>query len=293
VPKQENDPAAAMVSAGAGAHRVQPLRLSHALAAVLRSRIGDSRYGLDGRLIDWTDVLMPGVDAKLLPFGPGGVDGSRLRHPEVAAAIALNSFLNWRRCPDRLPLGGETGFRELRFDARCPTGVRGTPPVLDLIAAGDKVVVAVTARGPEYLERRQSRLAAAYDRLRPPDGLAPWIMLLDTAKEAAPPFRHVDLPALVKHALGLGQTFADRRMKLLYLFWEPTGASRAAGFHEHRRELADLAERVERSAVQLLAQSFDELWAEWARLAEPEWLREIVARLKERYAVAMPGRPAL
>ena len=43
-------------------------------------------------------------------------------------ALTINSFLNWQRCPDRLALAGESGFRELRFEARCPTGIRGTPP---------------------------------------------------------------------------------------------------------------------------------------------------------------------
>ncbi|HET6468365.1 MAG TPA: hypothetical protein VFG43_08310 [Geminicoccaceae bacterium] len=277
-------------------HGVQSVllpRIGHALALALRARIGEGHFGLDGRLTNWQDVLMPGVDGSLLPDGPGGVDGTRLRHPDSAAALAINSFLNWRRCPDLLQLGGETGFRELRFDARCPTGVRGTPPLLDLIAASEQAVVAVTARGSEYLACRQSQLAAAYDRLRTRPELSPWLLLLATIRGTPGRFRHVDLPALLKNALGLGQTFSNRRIKLVYLFWEPVGGAASGPFAAHRRELAELAERVGESSVQLLPQSFDELWTAWQGLAEPPWLREIVARLKERYSVALPEQAGL
>jgi hypothetical protein len=257
------------------------------LAAALRSRIGESHYGLDGRLKDWRDVLMPGVDRRLLPLGPGGVDGTRLRHPESPAGMAINSFLNWRRCPELLRLGGESGFKELRFDARCPTGVRGTPPLLDLIAANERVVVAVSSRGAEYLACRQSALAPAYDRVRTPPPLEPWLRLLGVIRNEPRQFRYVDLPALFKHALGLGQTFSNRRVKLLYLFWEPAGVAAVSPFREHRQELAILGAQVAESSVALLSQSFDELWSEWAALSEPRWLREIVARLRERYGVVM------
>jgi hypothetical protein len=268
-------------------------RLSQALVAALRASIGEQRFGLDGRLVSWSHALVPGVDLALLPRGLNGVDGARLRQADSAAALALNSFLNWRRCPQLLRIAGESGFRELRFEARCPTGVRGTPPLLDLIAASDTTIVAVTARCAEYLGRRHARLAPAYDAIRLAPAMVPWVELLRRLRREPGLFRHVDASALLKHAIGLGQTFPDRAVKLAYLFWEPVDAARFEPFRVHRSELAWLVALVDGAAVRLVAQSFDDLWSEWQALAEPAWLREIVARLKIRYGVAIAGAAGL
>ena len=50
-----------------------------------------------------------------------------------------------------------------------PTGLRGTPPHLDLLALREGVAVAVTVRCIEYLSRRKAAVAPSYDRL-----LAAW-----------------------------------------------------------------------------------------------------------------------
>jgi hypothetical protein len=268
-------------------------RLSQALVAALRASIGEQRFGLDGRLVSWSHALVPGVELALLPSGPNGVDGARLRQPDSAAALALNSFLNWRRCPQLLRVAGESGFRELRFEARCPTGIRGTPPLLDLIAAGDAVIVAVTARCAEYLSHRHAGLAPAYDAIHALPAMTPWLELLHRLRAEPGLFRYVDAPALLKYAIGLGRTFPDRPVKLAYLFWEPVDAHRFEPFRGHRAELAWLVGSVDGASVRLVAQSFDELWSEWQALAEPTWLREIVARLKSRYGVAIAGPAGL
>lgn len=290
-PRRGGEPAAG--PEGAGRRERPSARLAQALATALRASIGEQRFGLDGRLTSWSHALVPGIDLALVPRGLNGVDAARLRAPDSAAALALNSFLNWRRCPQLLQLAGESGFRELRFEARCPTGVRGTPPLLDLIAASDRAIVAVSARCAEYLSTRQPRLAAAYDGIRPGPAMAPWAELLRRLRREPGLFRHVDATALLKHALGLGQTFPDRAIKLAYLFWEPLDAARYEPFRLHRAELARLARMVDGAPVRLVAQSFDELWSEWQALAEPAWLREIVARLKGRYGVAIGSGAAL
>ena len=115
-------------------------------------------------------------------------------------------------------LAGVTGFRELRFDARCPTGVRGTPPLLHLIADNEAAIVAVTARYVEYLSTRPRKLASAYDRVRPTPALAPWLRILAQLREDPGRYRYVDAAALLKHAVGLGQTFPGRPVKLAYLW---------------------------------------------------------------------------
>lgn len=262
-------------------------RLNQALGDSLRVSIGAQHFGIDGRLKSPARALIPGIDAALLPKGPSGIDGVRLRHADGPAALTLNSFINWVRAPQLLRLAGETGFRQLRFDARCPTGIRGTPPLLELIAGNERTIVAVTARCAEYLSMRPRKLASAYDRVTPTASSAVWLDLLPLIRRDPSLFRYVDAAGLLKHAVGLSQTFPDRPVKLAYLYWEPTNAWHYPAFAEHRAELALLAERVAGSSVTLVAQSFDELWSDWQAQPEPDWLRGMVARLRARYSVAI------
>ena len=148
-------------------------------------------------------------------------------------------------------------------------------------------IVAVTARYVEYLLTRPRKLASAYDRVRPTPALAPWLRILAELREDPGRYRYVDAAALLKHAVGLGQTFPGRPVKLAYLYWEPSDAARYPAFAEHRAELEQLTAAVSASPVALFAQSFDDLWSEWQELAEPDWLRGIVARLKARYSVVI------
>ena len=90
---------------------------------------------MDGRLIDWRSSLLPATlncleDRHLTTLDPG-----RRRVPEAGAVIALNSFLPWEQHSGDLRLADLSSVDKLTFDARCPTGVRGTPPHLDMIAA--------------------------------------------------------------------------------------------------------------------------------------------------------------
>lgn len=260
----------------------------HCLALLqenLRRELGAEAFGADGRLLDWRSGLIPTLRGLREAEASRLFGLARLCQPETATAMALNSFLPWRDKPAALWLAGQGGFAELRFAARCPTGVRGTPPLLDLLAANGEDLMAVTARGPEYLGLKRARLAPAYAAIRLPASMAAWQALLDELREAPGRFRHVDAAGLVKHAIGLARTFPGHRMTLLYLYWEPSSADDIA-FFRHRAELAELAKAMERAAVRLAALSFDHLWTSWADAATAPWLRDMVAELRARYAVA-------
>jgi hypothetical protein len=260
-------------------------RMGRVLDAALRASIGGAKFGLDGRLRESRSALVRGVDEALLDRHL--LENTRLRHPDSGAVLALNSFLNWGRCPELLCLAGVRGFRELRFDARCPTGIRGTPPLFEMVGLHEHGVVAVTARCTEYLARCRSKLADGYAGLAPLPGLEPWLELMAALRHQPALFRHVDAPALAKHALGVGQTFPDRPAILLYLYLEPGDAGAMEPFRTHRAELARLSALVDGAKVRLVAQTFNELWAQWQELSEPPWLRGIAARLRSRYDVAI------
>ena len=99
-------------------------------------------------------------------------------------ALALNSFLPWLDASRVLRLAA-SGFRELNFDARCPTGVRGTPPHIEVVASGPDGVVGVTVRVFDYLGPRPSSCRPPTPRLRVPEALEPWAAWRASARGAA------------------------------------------------------------------------------------------------------------
>ena len=260
-------------------------RTGLALAQALRNQHRGDASVASGRIRRLTDLLIDGIDDEQLP---DSLDRSRLRSPDSAGALTINTFLRWQQAPRDLPLGGYAGFDAIQFEVRCPTGLRGTPPHLDLLALRDGAAVAVTARCTEYLSRRKSPVASSYDRLlAETHGIELWRSLLEQSRTGPARHRYVDLGALVKHALALGRTFPDRPTTLLYLYWEPVDAERFDEFRRHRAELQDMVEAVRGARIALAAQSFEALWRDWAARPSPAWLSGHVARLRARYAVAI------
>jgi hypothetical protein len=264
-------------------------RTGFALAEALRqARAGDVLVA-NGRVRRISDLLIEGVRQDQLP---DSIDRTRLRAPHSATALTINSFLRWRGATDELPLGGRIGFDAVQFEVRCPTGLRGTPPHLDLLALRGDTAIAVTARCFEYLSRRKTAVAASYDQLLAtiPE-LEPWRRQLDRLRAEPQHFRHIDAGALIKLALALGRTFPERPTTLLYLYWEPLDADQFEEFGRHRREATELADAVGDARVTFAAQSFAAMWREWAARGAPSWLADHVDRLRARYCVLVaPGK---
>ncbi len=266
-------------------------RTGVALAQALRNGAHRDPLLANGRIRRLSDLLIDGLDDEQLP---DSLDRTRLRSPHSAGALTINTFLPWQAAAGALPLGGHVGFDAIQFEVRCPTGLRGTPPHLDLLALRDDAAVAVTVRCSEYLSRRKSVVAPSYDRfLAQTPGVELWRDQLQWLRAGPVQRRYVDLGALVKHALALGRTFPDRPAILLYLYWEPVDADRFEDFRRHRAELEDVAEAVRGARIGFSAQSFESLWRDWAARTSPPWLAEHVARLRARYGVAIGPFPGL
>lgn len=260
-------------------------RTGFALAQALRDDCPSEPLHADGRIRRVRDLLIDGVEHDRLP---DALDRARMRQPHSAAALAINSFLPWRAAADQLPLDRWVGFDAIQLVVRCPTGLRGTPPHLDVLALRGRAAVAATVRCTEYLSRRRSSVAPSYDRLlAQTPGLDPWLHQLEQLRAAPDELQHIDLGALVKHALALGRTFPDRPATLLYLYWEPLDADRFAEFGAHRRELADLAQAVQEARVAFASRSLHSLWRHWGAQASPPWLSRHVERLRARYEVTL------
>jgi hypothetical protein len=262
-------------------------RTGLALAEALRQARDGKLLSANGRIRQIRDLLIDGVRYEQLP---DSIDRARLRAPHSAAALTINNFLPWQRAPDQLPLAGWTGFDAVQFEVRCPTGLRGTPPHLDLLALRAEVAVAVIVRCIEYLSRRKTCVAPSYDQLlAATPGLQPWRDQLERLRTEPQYYRHVDPGALIKFALALGRTFPDRPTILLYLYWEPLNAERFEEFCRHRMETAELADVVRHARVSFDPRSFEAMWQDWAARGVPSWLADHVDRLRARYSVSIPA----
>ena len=229
-------------------------RIDLALISALQNDWDDDADLADGRIREPKHLLIKGVAERVWPVA---LERVRLDTPHSSMALVINSFFPWQRDVGRLPLGTRKGFDAIQFNVRCPTGLRGTPPHLDLMALCDDHVVGVTVRAVEYLKRKKSTISETYDQtLGETSGMAPWQALLETWRGGDAVYDYVDVAALAKYATALGRTFPDRTSTLVYLYWEPLDAASYDEFRHHRQELVALTAAVADARVKVVAESF-------------------------------------
>jgi hypothetical protein len=260
-------------------------RIDLALHSALRNDSKNDIEPHDGRTLEPKRLLIKGVAERVWPLA---LERVRLDTPHSSMALVINSFFPWEKDVGRLPLAGKIGFDAIQFNVRCPTGLRGTPPHLDLMALRDDHVVGCTARAVEYLKRKKASISENYDQsLAETRGMEPWHAHLQAWRSGDVVYDHVDLAALAKYATALGRTFPDRSSTLVYLYWEPLDAMSYDEFRHHRHELARLAAAVDGARVDVFTQNFDSLWQSWLDHGGPAWLDAHVERLRSRYAVSL------
>ena len=111
-----------------------------------------------------SDNLLPSVavadfEADLRQ-GSGDELTGKIRAAHSSTALAVNCFAPFRRSPSHLHLCGTEGFTSLHFEKKCPTGLRGTPPNLDVLASRSDRVVAIESKCTEYLSPTAARFQA-------------------------------------------------------------------------------------------------------------------------------------
>ena len=206
-----------------------------------------------------------------------------------SSALCVNAFARWRNDVadlEYLELAGVAGFHDFEFEAVRPTGLRGTPPHLDLFASGSELPVAVESKCTEYLQPKP----AAFREVFAADNCAnpTWAALYEQLRGNPLSFTYLDAAQLCKHYLGLKnagrKNASERPVTLLYLHWEPANAAEYGAFAAHRAEVDRLAANVSDAEVTFDAMSYPELWSKWEQQAEPIWL-DHVAGLRRRYGV--------
>ena len=80
-----------------------------------------------------------------------------------SSALAVNTFGAWIGREGFLTLAGRTGFTGLRFEAKFPTGLKGNPPNLDVVADSRSGVVAIESKCTEYLGKHVASFQPSYE----------------------------------------------------------------------------------------------------------------------------------
>jgi len=207
-----------------------------------------------------------------------------------SAALAVNTFARWKRDIGQLVVMGYGGFDRLRFEARCPSGLRGTPPTVDVLIWNRDQTIGIESKCLEYFGTHEANFADAYDTIGPPRADSRWFRELEDLRHHPAKYRRLDAAQLIKHYLGLAHTAlqgvdAPPQITLLYLFWEPTNWQTLAPCVQHREEIAAFADSVHGDRVRFEWANYLELWAQWQPLPEPAWGGAHVAALRERYGV--------
>jgi hypothetical protein len=107
-----------------------------------------------------------------------------------------------------------------------------------------------------------------------------WWDLLEQWRNWAPSYFNVG--QIIKHYLGVRQTYRDdqRRLTLLYLYWDPSNAHEFAEYDMHSRQVRDVVNRVRSSELRFFAMSHRDLWNEWRSIP---YLASHAENLARRY----------
>ena len=213
--------------------------------------------------------------------GAGGGERQKQRHRPAkilalhsSAALAINVFQYWeKRLGPELPraLGIEEALAAVSIEQQFPSGLRGTPPTLDVVLTlADGRLIAIESKFTEWMTKKRVKLddfSSKYLSADPGHWVAcdlPRCQQLATEiATGAVSFRQLDALQLLKHALGL-QRNAAGRFSLLYLYYDYEGASDLAGLH--RDEAARFASLVD-NALGFRSLSYQRLFAALAERA--------------------------
>ncbi|MGA2075375.1 MAG: hypothetical protein ABSH52_17940 [Terriglobia bacterium] len=208
----------------------------------------------NGRALNLSDNLFSPVNSET-EFEFRAADGDELGRRgdpgkmfslHSSSALVCNVFDYWRRRPlaALVQACGIKGSRnDLRFEQKFPTGLEGTSPNLDLLLScnGGRPATAIESKftEPYYPARRKGFSASYFESEGLWTGLAACLSVAKAVGQAN--YRHVDVPQLLKHILGLRRRFTAEGFELLYLWYDVPGSAAA---DEHRAEVQRFSEAV-------------------------------------------------
>lgn len=220
--------------------------------------------------------------------GSGSELATKFRAAHSSSALAVNAFAPFRRFLPDLAVAARRGFTTMAFERKCPSGLDGTPPNLDLVVESSDHVLAIESKCVEYLTPKTAAFSPAYfEKITDGRRDSGWFREMVRLRSEPRAYQCLDAAQLIKHAFGLAHSFQGRPVTLLYLWWEPANADADPVFGLHRAEIAAFADRVSGSFPAFASMSYASLWKEWGDAGPPDWLARHLSDLRARYAVAV------
>ena len=156
---------------------------------------------------------------------------AKMKALHSSSALAVNVFDYWTSAdlsPLRRALNLKDEIVKLEFESQFPTGLTGNPPNLDIaleLAGGH--VIGIESKYSEWLSRKPPGKAPFKPKYFPPgdglwheNGLPGSQELAERMSRGEARFRYLDVPQLLKHALGLSNQLGDHfSLYYLYLDW--------------------------------------------------------------------------
>ncbi len=239
----------------------------------------------------WRSLSLPAKASFDLGGGSELRDGktrpAKMRALLSSSALAVNVFDYWS-VRDSTPMleALETGpaIAPPHFEAKFPTGLKGEPPNLDVaIRLASGITLAIESKYCEWLTPNsnseppfKAKYFAPVPDLWRRAGLPECQGLADDVQGKAERFVHLDVPQLLKHALGLATNLKEH-FSLCYLYYDwPCPESET-----HQLEVDRFSSRVGRE-LRFRAITYQTLFR---RLSQKCGVRddEYIAYLRSRY----------
>lgn len=203
-----------------------------------------------------------------------------------SSALAVNAFGPFRHKPENLCLMGCTGFQATQFEKPLATGTGKRPAWPDFYACGTDMTFCVESKFLEPLDSKKAEFADIYkqvvERLADPY----WAKVYESLKQNQKHYQFLDAAQLVKHYLGMCNSFSQsgKPLSLLYVYWEPANAADFPSYRQHRKEVLHFSAGVNNSQVKFAAYSYEELWDEWSIQSDWGGMAQHISHLRERYS---------
>lgn len=232
------------------------------------------------------DNLLLNVDPALIRADFEKGDGNELKKKIMAvhssSALAANTFGPWKTDPAKLTLQGRSSFGPPALEWKASRWFNTHTPNLDVLLQSAQAVVGIESKLTEPLGKKRPIISPSYLRENFPNCDDAWWNLLEEARTW--PRSQFDVAQIIKHSLGLSNTFRDsRQVHLIYLYWVPVNADDFPEYQRHAKDIEKAAACVKQSSLTFSYMTYTELWNQW--LKNPDLVKHAES-LRERYEVS-------
>lgn len=239
----------------------------------------------NGYLSDIKANLIPNVtisDFKAdLNSGSGNELKNKFKAIHSSSALAINHFGYFKRNIEELELLSIGEFSKICFEKKLPTGLKGTPPNLDLYIENSNYLIGIESKYLEYLHSKKMEFSQSYQKRNLPYLNDIWFNLISKYQGQT---MNLDVAQLIKHSIGLFKSSIESGLQpcLFYLFWEPENYDENPLFAMHRQELMAFSKEISQTEINFKWQSYPELWSDWDGKAN---LVNLSRNLRARYSL--------